>query len=154
MTQVETDISVLKGDSLEVKLYRRIRPLLCQRLNLRKAQIMQSLVQETKAEFYEAVEEALDSDVITDDQETRIDETDIVFRAQCKDDRSPVWVAVEVSNHISQSDIERVHQSAHALRDVFQQDAVAVAAGYRIHATDQKRANNADVYILLIEESG
>ena len=150
--RLEVDVSVLKGDSLEVKLHRRIRPLVSQRLGLRRPQVMHSPVSDTESELYEPVEEALDNGFITAAQDTRISATDIILRAQRKDDRAPVWVAVEVSNDVSQHDIERVRQSADALSSVFRQDALAVVAGYRLHPQDTKRARQADVHTLLIGE--
>ena len=153
--RLEGDVAVLKGDSLEAKLHRRIRPLLSQRLGLRRPQVLHSPVSDTESELYEPVEAALDNGIITAAQDTRISATDIILRAQRKAaDRSPVWVAVEVSNDISQRDIERARQSAEALSRVFCQDTMAVVAGYRIHPQDQERAAKSDVHTLLIAEDG
>ena len=153
VAELKTDVAMLKGDVLEMKLHRRIRPLLSQRLNLRKARMMQSPVQDTSPELFEPVDDAFDKGLITDPQETRISETDLILRAQRKDDRVVVWVAVEVSNDIGQRDIERARQAADALSVVFPQDALAVVAGYRIHPQDQARADTTDVHALLIEEN-
>ena len=153
VAELKTDVAMLKGDVLEMKLHRRIRPLLSQRLNLRKARMMQSPVQDTSSELFEPVDDAFDKGLITDPQETRISETDLILRAQRKDDRVVVWVAVEVSNDIGQRDIERARQAADALSVVFPQDALAVVAGYRIHPQDQARADTTDVHTLLIEEN-
>ncbi len=150
---VKGDVAVLKGDSLEGKLHRRIRPLLSQRLELRKARVMQSPVQETRRELFEPVEEAFDRGVISDSQETRIDATDIIVHATRKEDRSQVWVAIEAYNNIAQSDIERVRQSADALGAIFHQDTIAVVVGYHVHPLDQERADSMSVYAFLIEEN-
>jgi uncharacterized protein YjbJ (UPF0337 family) len=154
MGRAEADIAVLKGDSLEVKLHRRIRPLLSQRLGLRRSRMMHSPIQDTSPELFEPVQSALDNGIITDAQETRINTTDIILRAQRKSDQAEVWVAVEVSNDISQNDIERAQQSAAALRAVFPEGAMAAVAGYRLHPRDQERADNANVHALLVEETG
>ncbi len=151
--RVENDVAVLKGDGLEVKLHRRIRPLISQRFNMRRPQMMQSPVQDTSPELFEPVEEAADNGTITDAQETRLNTTDVILRAQRKSDRAQVWVVVEVSNSISRHDIERVRQSAEALMAVFQQEVMAVVAGYRIHPQDQEQADSAGVYTILIEET-
>lgn len=153
VARLKTDVAHLKGDSLEVKLHRRIRPLLSQRLNLRRAQVMQSPIQDTHAELYEPIEAAFDEGRITDAQETRIHVTDLIIRAQRKADRSPVWVAVEVSNEIHQRDLDRVRQTADALGVVFQTSVLAVVAGYHIASRDQARADESDVYTLLIAEN-
>ena len=161
MTRVEadvavlkTDVAVLKGDMLEIKLHRRIRPLLSQRLGLRRAQVMQSPVQDTHPELFLPVEEAFDAGGIDDGQETRINATDLIVRAQRKADRAPVWVAIEVSNAISQRDLERVRQTADALNAVFLQATLAVVVGYRIQPQDQQRGDEAGVHTLLVEEDG
>ena len=153
VTELKTDVAMLKGDVLEMKLHRRIRPLLSQRLNLRKARMMQSPVQDTSPELFEPVDSAFDKGIITDPQETRISETDLILRAQRKDDGVVVWVAIEVSNDIGQRDIDRARQAADALSVVFPQDALAVVAGYRIHPQDQARADTTDVHTLLIGEN-
>lgn len=152
MTRVETDLAILKGDMLEVKLHRRIRPLISQRLGLRRAQVLQSPVQDTHPELFQPVEEAFDAGVIDDGQETRINATDLIVRAQRKANRTPVWVAVEVSNAISQRDLERARQAADALNAVFLQDALAVVIGYRIQPQDLQRWDQAGVHTLLVEE--
>ena len=154
MTSVEIDLAVLKGDMLEVKLHRRIRPLLSQRLGLRRARILQSPLQDTHPELFEPVEEALDTGGIDDRQETRINATDLIVQAQRKADRAPVWVAVEVSNAIGQRDLERARQAAEALSAVFLQDTLAVVVGYRIQPQDQRRGDEARVQTLLVEEDG
>jgi hypothetical protein len=152
--RLETDVAALKGDMLEVKLHRRIRPLLSQRLGLRQPRMMHSPVQDTSLELLDAVQNALDDSKITDAQETRISETDMILHAQRKSDRAEVWVAVEVSNDIGQHDIERAEQSAAALRAVFPEVILAAVAGYRLHPLDQERADRADVHTLLVEETG
>lgn len=153
VAQLKVDVAHLKGDSLEVKLHRRIRPLLSQRLNLRRAQVMQSPVQDTHAELYEPIEAAFDEGRITDAQETRIQVTDLIIRAKRKADRSPVWVVVEVSNEIHRRDLNRVRQAADALDAVFQATVLAVVAGYHIDPRDQVHADESDVYTLLIAEN-
>ena len=154
VAELKTDVAILKGDSLEVKVHRRIRPLLSQRLGLRRAQVLQSPVQDTHPELFQPVEEAFDTGGIDDEQETRINATDLIVRAQRKVDRTPVWVAVEVSNAISQRDLERARQAADALSAVFLQDALAVVVGYRIQPQDQQRGNEAGVHTILVEEDG
>lgn len=150
---LKTDVATLKGDSLEGKLHRRIRPLLSQRLGLRRTWIMQSPFIDTNGELFGPVEEALDSSHISDLQEARISETDIILQATRKGDRDQIWVAVEASNNIAQSDIERVRQSAEALGVVFGQDTIAVVAGYNIHPLDQERAASVGVAVILVEEN-
>ena len=150
VAELKADVAVLKGDGLEAKAYRQVRSLVSQRFDLRRSQVVHSTLQETSRQLFEPVETALESGSISDEQESRIQATDIIFRAQRKVDRSPIWVAIEVSNDISQSDIERARESAEALRAVFQQDVMAVVAGYSIRSEDEGRAARADVHVLLV----
>ncbi len=152
VAELKIDVAELKGDSLEVKIHRRIRPLLSQRLGLRRAQVLQSPVQDTHPELFTPVEGAFDRGVIDDGQETRINATDLIVRAQRKANRATVWVAVEVSNAISQRDLERARQAADALSAVFLQDTLAVVVGCRIQPQDQQRGDEAGVATLLVAE--
>ena len=152
MTRVEADVAVLKGDSLEAKLHRRIRPLLSRRLGLRRTQVLQSPVQDTHPELLEPVEKAFDAGDIDDEQETRINATDFIVRAQRKADRAPVWVAVEASNAISRRDLDRARRTADALSAVFSQDTLAVVAGYRIQPQERRRGDEARVHALLVDD--
>ncbi len=151
---LKTDVAVLKGDSLEAKLHRRARPLLSQKFELRGTQVLHSTLQEMKPELSRPVESALDSGIISDAQETRIDATDIILRGQSRADRSPIWVAVEASNDIGQNDVRRASESADALRAVFRQDVIAVVMGYRIHPQDKERADKASVHVQIMSERG
>ena len=150
IAELKTDVAVLKGDGLEAKAYRQVRSLLSQKFDLRRSQIMHSTLQETSRYLFEPVERALDSGSISEAQESRIQATDIVFHAQRKADRSPVWVAVEVSNDISQNDIERAYESAEVLSAIFPEAVMAVVAGYGIRSEDEDRAARANVQVLLV----
>ena len=150
--QLKVDVGHLKGDSLETKLARRIRPLLGQRLGLRRARVMQGLLHEPPPEIVDAVECALNEGIIDDVQETRIDATDLIVRAQRKADGEWVWVAVEVPNVIGQRDIQRVRDSTDALSAVFKEEALAVVVGYRIREPDRQRAVDANVHVALVGE--
>ena len=148
MSQLKTDVAQLKGGDLENRLHRRIRALASQALGLRRPRVVQSPVQETAEGFADSVEEALESGRITAAQETRIEATDFIMRAQRRSDNAPVWVAVEASNWVHAGDIERARATADALRAAFDVDAIAVAVGYGIDPLDAERANGAGVSYL------
>ena len=150
-SKIEIDVAHLRGDNLEFKLPRRIRPLISQRLGLRRARIMQSLlVADSVAELSDSVDDAYESGLLTSDQETRLDATDLILRAQSKTEGDPVWVAVEASATISGHDIERARQSADALGIVFGGSPVAAVVGYAIKAEDEHYAAVADVEVFVV----
>ena len=149
---LKTDVGGLKGSDLEMKVHRRIQPLLSQHLQLRRARIIQSAVHQAPDDFSEAVATAADQGRITLEQEQRIIATDIIVRAQRQSDRAPVWVAVEVANRLDAADLTRSRASADTLAAVFGEHAVALVAGYRIDAADRERAAAAGVRYLEVPE--
>ena len=152
VAEIKTDVAEIKGDCLEFKLPQRIRAFLSQKLALRGTRIMQSaLGLESANELSEAVEQAADSGVITDAEETRVLETDLILRARRKRDRSTVWVAVEASHTVDGYDVDRARESAQILRQMFGADSVAVAMGYGVRAGDRSRAEEAGVELFVIE---
>ena len=150
VAQLKTDVAQLKGSDLEHRLHRKIRALASQALALRRPRVVQGPVQEPERDFADRVEDALDGGRITAEQEARIEATDFILRAKRRDDRAPVWVAVEASNKVHVGDIERAWATADALRAVFDVDAVAVAAGYGIDPPDAERAKASGVRFLQV----
>ena len=155
VSALERDVATLRGDSLEVKIPRSIRPYLSQKLALRRPRIMQSaMTVEPDRELRETIYRAVDENVITVDQEDRIGMTDLILRARRRDDSMVVvWVAVEASNTINRNDIERARESADALRAVFDEDSIAVAMGYAIREEDLRLADMAGVDVFIVDEN-
>ena len=152
VAELKTDVAQLKGSDLEHRLHRKIGSRVSQMLGLRRTRIVQGPVQVPEKEFADHVEDALDNKQITDEQEARIEATDFILHAQRRTDRVPVWIAVEASNTVHASDIDRARDTADALHAVFGVDAVAVVAGYGIAASNAERAETAEVRYLQVSQ--
>ena len=152
VAELKTDVGALKGSDLEMKVHRRIRPLLSQSLQVRRTRIIQSAVHQAPDDFSEAIATAADEGRISSDQEQRITATDIIVRAQRQSDRAPVWIAVEVANRLDVDDLTRSRTSADTLAAVFGEDGVPVVVGHRIDAVDRERADAAGVRYLEVPE--
>ena len=144
------DVGYLKGSDLEMKVHRRIRPLLSQHMGLRRARVVQSAVREAPEEFEAAVEQATDEGRITGEQEERIVATDLILQARSRQDRNALWIPVEVANRIDGADISRSRQSADILAAVFAEQALPVVVGSRIDPADRQRAETAGVRFVVI----
>ena len=152
VTQLKTDVGDLKGFALETLLHRRIRPLISQRLGLRRTRVMQSPAQEPVPALTDPVETGADNGVITGRQENRVTETDIIVRAQRQAAPTPVWVSIEASNKVAAGDIRRARETADILAAVFDEESIAVVAGYAIDPPDQARADATGVVFLQVSE--
>ena len=149
---LKNDVGYLKGSDLEMKVHRRIQPLLSQLLELRRVRIIQSGVHQCPEEFADRVAAAADEGRISEAQEHRIIATDIILRGRRRRERTPVWVAVEVANRIDADDVVRSRNSADTLAAVFGEEAVPLVAGYRLDAADRERAAAAGVRYLEVPE--
>ena len=144
---LKTDVAQLKGSDLENRLQRKIRVLLSQSIGLKRPRIVHGPMQDTRDDFLDQIEDALENGLLTAAQEARITATDFIIRAQRRNG-TPVWAAVEASNRVHAGDVRRARATADALHAAFDEEALAVVAGYGIDPLDAKRAEEAGVMVL------
>ncbi len=147
------DTACLKSMDVEARLHRRVRSRVSQSLGLRRARIMQSQLLEPLPELVERMDAALADGLITDDQDSRVEATDVILRAERKNDGATIWVAIEASSSIKESDILRARESADVLAVMFEQPTEAAVVGHRISILDEKRADDARVHVLMVAPS-
>lgn len=155
--RLTNDVAHLRGDSLEAKLPGIIPPRVVREFSVKRPYVISSArsgadYRRRGDEFDEKIAQAADSGVISIDEETRIRVTDLILRSQRQSDNSSLWFAVEASGVIVENDIIRARTSANAIARVYQQDAIPIVCGYRIHPADEERAEQADVHIFIESE--
>ena len=148
-----SDTACLMSMDVEARLHRRVRSRVSQSLGLRRARIMQSQLLEPLPELVERMDAALADGLITDDQDSRVEATDVILQAERKKDGAAIWVAIEASSSIKESDILRARESADVLAVMFDQPTEAAVVGHRISILDEKRADDAQVHVLMVAPS-
>ena len=155
--RLTNDVAHLRGDSLEAKLPGIIPPRVVREFRVKRPYVISSArngtdYQRRGDEFDEKIAQAADAGVISVDEETRVRVTDLILRSQRQSDNSSLWFAVEASGVIVENDIIRARTSANAIARVYEQDAVPIVCGYRIHPSDEERAEQADVHVFIEPE--
>ena len=152
--KLHTDqIGELRGAELE----RRIARVLPSRLNpmysLYRPQIVQRVGDQTPhtERFLNDVEDAQVASTISASQRRRIEETDMIVRARRLNGAGGIYISVEASATIRRGDITRANDTAVALRAVFGVESAAVVAGYDIRPEDRRRAEDAGVTVIVLD---
>ena len=154
IAEMDSKLGQLLGDRLERRAAYRLPPRLSQTLGLKRARAVYPVAVPPISEstFIDAVEEAAESGLITDEQEMRLRLTDLVFHARRKSDGARVWFAAEVSGAVGARDIDRASESAAVLRTVFGEHAEAVVMGHRIRLHDHQRAEQDGVAVVIEDD--
>ena len=142
LDRIEVDVAELRGDALEGKTPTRLRQMLGGAFDVRRVQVIwmsRGVVAplDRMNEFARKVEAGANTGIITEAEEDRLTQTDMVARCLRNVDGTRLWIAAEASGVIGERDISRARESAEALRKLYSQDAVPVVYGYRI--ADEQR---------------
>ena len=147
------DTASLMRMDVEARLHRSVRSRVSQALGLRRARIMQSQLLEPLPQLVERMDSALADGLITDGQDSRVEATDVILQAERKNDGAAIWVAIEASSSINESDVQRARESADILAVIFEQPAEAAVVGHRIGVLDEERADAARVHVVIVAPS-
>ncbi|MDE0020369.1 MAG: hypothetical protein OXT69_03135 [Candidatus Poribacteria bacterium] len=148
--RMQDDIGQLKGESLEVRLDFRLVPKLRQHLKIRKTKVIRSVARPSNGNFFDEIDDALDEEIITERQRGRVFDTDMILKGVIPQTADDLWIAIEASNAIDASDIDRAKETAQILSVVYQAAAEAVAAGYEISEAAEGYAEQNGVKVILI----
>ena len=150
MASIMDDTGFLKGMVLESNLALRIRSIAAQRFDLRRPRVMRSSFELMDEDLQDALDEALNDNRITRQEQVRIEATDIILSARRKQDGSEIWIVFEVSYTIGSEDIDRAKKSAEILSRLLGVSTVAAAVGRSIPPNILRRAESAGVEALTV----
>ena len=117
---LKDDMGELKGVSLENKLHNRGIALTATHLQMYDGERMRAAERDdNSAEFNSAMYAALSDGTISNSENTRLIDTDMIVRGRRVGDDSPVYAAIEATYSISRRDIDKVCNSANLIRRLF-----------------------------------
>ena len=126
--------------------------LISQRLKLRRAILLKSIVANIDRGLAELLEDAEDQQIITPEQNIQVRLLDVILRAIDRATAAPVYIAVEVSITLHQEDIDRAAERAAILEKATGVAAKAVVVSGRVPPPQETQAAAAGVHIILAED--
>lgn len=136
-----------------LRLVKRMLPLVSREFNVRRVrpvwtpEIIAPLG--TAKDFADRVEQALGEGVVDEDDHLWVRAANLILRSQRKTDGSTLWFTVEASGVINDDDITQSHQSANAIKKIYDQDAISLVYGYRINEDQMRLAEELGVEVYL-----
>ena len=142
----------LLGADAERRLQGHLDVVLSQRMRLRRAVTLKSIIASIDRGFAELLEDAEDQQIITPEQNIQVRLLDVILRAIDRATAAPVYIAVEVSITLHQEDIDRAAERAAILEKATGIAAKAVVVSGRVHPPQETQAAAAGVHIILAED--
>ncbi len=150
--RMQGQLGRLLGADAERRLQGHLDVVLSQRMRLRRAVTLKSIIASIDRGFAELLEDAEDQQIITPEQNIQVRLLDVILRATDRATAAPVYIAVEVSITLHQEDIDRAAERAAILEKATGIAAKAVVVSGRVHPPQEAQAAAAGVSIILAED--
>ena len=137
---LKVDVNTLKGESFENKVRDRA-PAFFGKL-LRRTRVI------TTQDFVDALDDAVDAGLISDNDRDYALNADVVVRGKMKDSGKEVILVGEASVTVDLEDVERASKRAEITAKAFRQEAIGVVVGKEITDRAQKAADEFAVLVL------
>ena len=149
LDNVDGKLGTLTGLQLEYRIHRDIPGTASRWLRLSRLRILQSLQVPRSPEFQDLIDDAEEAGVITFDQGSHLEQTDIMFSARRRDNREIVHVAVSLFRDIAKDDVSLALERADTLSTIMCTPAIAVAMGSNIAPAQQELADSLGVATII-----
>lgn len=150
VNRMDKTVGRLGGGELEWEIVNKLPSRLNATFGLRRTRVV--LSRGIRTGDTQALLDAVEDSDLTESQKTRITQTDMIVRALSKETGQIMYVAVEASTTVRESDIERVRHSAEYLQKTFGVDSHGVVVGYEIREEDARRADMDGVTVILLPD--
>ena len=150
VNRMDKTVGRLGGGELEWEIVNKLPSRLNATFGLRRTRVV--LSRGIRTRDTQALLDAVEDSNLTESQKTRIAQTDLIVRALSKETGQVMYVAVEASTTVRESDIERVRYSTEYLQKTFGVDSNGVVVGYEIREEDARRADMDGVTVILLPD--
>ena len=181
LDNLETDVSQLKSDMVEVKertsnleiavnringrldnglgmnyeykVEKNLGSIASQHMNVRRVRVLRGAHTGRTPEFSDMIDEAEDQGLITREQSEDLQRLDLVFRGQLRDANTATLVAAEISITIGDSDIYRAAERSALLAQATRMPVLPAVVGSRIDESRAALAEATGVSVLITPEA-
>ena len=150
LDRIEGRLGNLEGAELERRVHSDIANIAARRLDLNRVRVIKSRIVLLSTEFLDAIEDAVEQGLITDDQGYRLGMTDIIISARRRSDRQDVHAAIEVSRSIADRDITRASERGQSLSAILGTPAISAVIGGNIGPPQQELADSLNVSTIIL----
>ena len=149
--RIEGTLGNLTGSAYENRAARIAPRLLARYLRLRRSQVLQAPNANTRAHLDDMVNESVIDGAISDHQAQELERADIIVTAKDSEDQT-VYVVIEASVTIDDTDIDRAHERALIMGRLTDTAVRAAVIGQNISPSNRQRADGLGVTFMPLSQ--
>ena len=147
--RLEGKVGRLEGSDLEREVHVNIVNIAGRGLGLNRSRVLQSKIIPRGTELQDAIDDAEEQGIITEDQGSHLELTDVIIAARRKSDRQECYVVAEVSAGVRNDDITRARDRAQTLAVIKGTPVIPAVIGASIAPQQQALADREGVSVIL-----
>ena len=147
--RLEGKVGRLEGSDLEREVHGNIVNIASRGLGLNRARVLQSKIIPRGTELQDTIDDAEEQGIITEDQGSHLELTDVIIAARRKSDRQECYVVAEVSAGVRNDDITRARDRAQTLAVINGTPVIPAVIGASIAPQQQALADREGVSVIL-----
>lgn len=147
--RLEGRVGRLEGAELERAVHANIVNIASRGLGLNRTRVLQSSIIPRGPELQDAIDDAEEQGIITAEQGSHLEQTDVIIAARRKSDRLQCYAAVEISAGIRDRDITRARDRAQTLSTIMATPVIPVTVGASIATQQRELAQREGVSVII-----